>query len=56
MGIQTEKGKNFEIKDASLAEAGKKTMDWAESRMPVLKQIKNRFRKEKPLKGVRIGA
>ncbi|PWI49461.1 adenosylhomocysteinase [Candidatus Heimdallarchaeota archaeon B3_Heim] len=56
MGIQTEKGKNFEIKDASLAEAGRKTMDWAESRMPVLKLIKERFRKEKPLKGVRIGA
>ncbi|MHA1993535.1 MAG: adenosylhomocysteinase [Candidatus Hodarchaeales archaeon] len=56
MGIQTEKGKDFEIRDASLAEAGKKTMDWAESRMPVLKLIKKRFMKEKPLKGVRIGA
>ncbi len=56
MGIQTEKGKNYEIRDASLAEAGKKTMDWAESRMPVLKLIKKRFTKEKPLKGVRIGA
>jgi adenosylhomocysteinase len=56
MGIQTEKGKNFEIRDASLAEAGKKTMDWAESRMPVLKMIKTRFNKEKPLKGIRIGA
>ena len=56
MEIQTEKGKNFEIRDASLAEAGKKTMDWAESRMPVLKLIKKRFNKEKPLKGVRIGA
>ncbi|MCK5342659.1 MAG: adenosylhomocysteinase, partial [Candidatus Heimdallarchaeota archaeon] len=50
MEIQTEKGKNFEIKDASLAEAGRKNMDWAESRMPVLKLIKERFEKEKPLK------
>ncbi len=56
MRINTEKGKNYEIRDSSLAEAGLKTMDWAESRMPVLKLIKNRFKQEKPLKGVRIGA
>ncbi len=56
MEIQTEKGKDFEIRDSSLAEAGRKTMDWAESRMPVLKLIKQRFEKEKPLEGVKIGA
>ena len=56
MVIQTEKGDTFEIKDTSLAEVGKKTMDWAASRMPVLQLIKKRFAKEQPLKGVRIGA
>ncbi len=56
MVIQTEKGDTFEIKDTSLAEVGKKTMDWATSRMPVLQLIKKRFTKEQPLKGVRIGA
>ena len=56
MVIQTEKGDSFEVKDTSLVEAGQKTMEWAASRMPVLQLIKERFTKEQPLKGVRIGA
>ncbi|MHA1968068.1 MAG: adenosylhomocysteinase [Candidatus Hodarchaeales archaeon] len=56
MAVQTEKGENYEIKDLSLKEDGLKTMEWAASRMPVLQLIKNRFNKEKPLEGVRIGA
>ena len=56
MVIQTEKGEKYEIKDSSLKERGLNTMEWAASRMPVLQLIKDRFEKEKPFKGVRIGA
>lgn len=56
MTIETEIGENYEIKDFSLKDEGLKTMQWAESRMPVLQLIKKRFKEEKPLKGVRIGA
>jgi len=56
MTIQTVKGENYEIKDPSLKDEGLKTMQWAASRMPVLQLIKDRFAKEKPLDGVRIGA
>jgi adenosylhomocysteinase len=54
--VETFKGETYEIKDPSLKEEGLKTMEWAQSRMPVLQIIKKRFEKEKPLKGVRIGA
>ena len=56
MVFETETGKNYEIRDSSLKEEGLKTMQWAASRMPVLQLIRERFDKEKPLKGVRIGA
>ena len=56
MVVKTEKGEKYEVKDTSLAEEGRKTMDWAASRMPVLQLIKKRFIEEQPLKGVRIGA
>ncbi len=56
MTIETVKGETYEIRDPTLKEEGLKTMQWAESRMPVLQLIKKRFEKEKPLKGVRIGA
>ncbi len=54
--IITEKGANYEIRSLDLTDKGLKTMMWAASRMPVLQQIKERFRKEKPLKDVVIGA
>jgi len=44
------------VKDLSLAEEGKKIVEWAEFKMPVLAKIKERFEREKPLKGVKIGA
>ncbi len=47
---------NFHVKDLNLAEKGKLRMEWAGREMPVLKQIRERFEQEKPLKGVRIGA
>lgn len=45
-----------EIKDISLAEQGKKQIEWADRDMPVLAQIRARFAKEKPLAGIRIAA
>ncbi|MCD6098653.1 adenosylhomocysteinase [bacterium] len=46
----------YEIHDISLAEAGKKRIEWAGRDMPVLRSIKARFKREKPLDGVNIGA
>ncbi len=46
----------YDIKDLSLAEGGIRRMDWAEREMPVLRQIKERFEKEKPFEGIRMSA
>jgi len=46
----------YDVKDASLAEGGRRRIDWAEREMPVLRLIRERFEKEKPLKDVRISA
>ncbi|NQT31329.1 MAG: adenosylhomocysteinase [Deltaproteobacteria bacterium] len=43
-----------DIKDPSLAGAGKQRIEWAAREMPVIKIISERFAKEKPLKGIRI--
>ncbi|MCD6520974.1 MAG: adenosylhomocysteinase [Anaerolineae bacterium] len=48
--------KEYDIKDPSLAEQGLLRIEWAEREMPVLRLIRERFRKEKPLQGVRLGA
>lgn len=48
--------RSFKIKDLSLAENGRKTVEWAESRMPVLIKLRKEFSQEKPLEGWRIGA
>ncbi len=47
---------DYDVKDLKLAEKGKLKMEWAERYMPVLSSIKNKFAKEKPLKGVKISA
>ena len=47
---------DFKVKDVSLAEQGKLLVDWASVHMPVLNQVKSRFEKQRPLKGVTIGA
>jgi adenosylhomocysteinase len=44
------------VKDLSLAEAGRKRVEWAERDMPVLRAIRERFAKEKPLAGMRMSA
>ena len=48
--------KNNDIKDPSLAEAGRQRIEWAYREMPVVKLIRERFGREKPLKDVRISA
>ncbi len=47
---------DYHVKDLSLAEKGKLRIEWAEKDMPVLRQIRERLKKEKPLEGVRIAA
>ncbi|NPA32216.1 MAG: adenosylhomocysteinase [Aquificae bacterium] len=46
----------YDVKDLSLAEEGLKRIEWASADMPVLAQIRERFSKEKPFKGMRISA
>ncbi|MBI2612754.1 adenosylhomocysteinase [Candidatus Kaiserbacteria bacterium] len=46
----------YDIKDKRLGKEGAKLIEWAAQDMPVLLQIRERFRKEKPLKGLRVGA
>ena len=45
-----------DIANPALAAEGKKRIEWAERNMPVLAQIRERFEKSKPFKGVRIAA
>lgn len=47
---------NYDIKDINQAEGGRRRMDWAEREMPVLRTIRERFKKEKPLQGMRLSA
>ncbi len=47
---------NSDIKDINLAEGGRRRIEWAEREMPVLRQIRERFSKEEPLKGIRLSA
>jgi len=44
----------YDVKDLKLSGAGKNRIEWAEKFMPVLRSIKTRFAKEKPLKDVRL--
>jgi adenosylhomocysteinase len=48
--------KKFDIKNLKLAKAGRQKIEWADKSMPVLALIRERFAKEKPLKGVSIAA
>jgi adenosylhomocysteinase len=45
---------DYKVKDLSLAEQGKKQIEWAELHMPALMEIRKQFEAEKPLKGIRI--
>ena len=45
---------NYKVADLSLAEEGRLLIDWAESRMPVLMSLREKFEQTQPLKGHRI--
>ncbi len=47
---------NHDIKDLSLADGGKKRIEWADNDMPVLKKIRETFEREKPLEGKKMSA
>jgi adenosylhomocysteinase len=51
-----ERSMEHDVKDLSLADKGKQRIEWAELQMPVLRSIRERFAKDKPLAGVTIGA
>jgi adenosylhomocysteinase len=55
MTVQTATAK-YDVKDLTLADEGKRRTEWAERSMPVLRQIRARFAKERPLKGVKLSA
>ncbi|MFC1878866.1 adenosylhomocysteinase [Chloroflexota bacterium] len=45
---------NYDVKDIKLAEGGRRRIEWAEREMPVLRLIRERFAKERPLSGLRV--
>jgi len=47
---------DYDIKDINLAPEGKKRIEWADHDMPVLKLVRERFEKEKPLAGKKMSA
>jgi adenosylhomocysteinase len=47
---------SHDVKNLSLAAAGRLRIEWAEQSMPVLRQVRERFTREQPLKGIRLGA
>jgi adenosylhomocysteinase len=46
----------YDVRDLALADAGQRRVEWAEQEMPVLRLIRERFAREKPLSGIRITA
>ncbi len=54
--MSVETAVKHDIANAALVAEGKKKIEWAERNMPVLAQIRERFAKEQPFKGIRISA
>ena len=54
--MATVPAQRYDIKDLTLAADGRRLIEWAAQEMPVLRQIRERFEKEKPLKGQRLAA
>jgi adenosylhomocysteinase len=54
--ISRRKTVEYHIKSIKLAKPGRLRIEWAERNMPVLRLIRERFKREKPLKGTRISA
>ena len=46
----------YDVRDLNLADEGRRRTEWAEQFMPVLRQIRDRFGKERPLKGKKVSA
>ncbi len=46
----------YDVKDLNLAEGGRRRIEWAEREMPVLRSILERFKRERPLDGIRVSA
>jgi adenosylhomocysteinase len=46
----------YDVQDLNLAPSGRLRTEWAEREMPVLQQIRERFRRERPLEGIRVSA
>ncbi len=51
----TTAARNYDVADLSLAEKGQARIEWADRHMPVLASIRERFEREKPLDGIRLG-
>jgi adenosylhomocysteinase len=47
---------NYDVKNTKLADGGRYRIEWGEQEMPVLRLIRERFKKEQPLKGMRVSA
>ena len=45
-----------DVADLALADEGVRRIEWAEREMPVLRLIRERFERERPLAGIRVGA
>ncbi|MFN8484837.1 MAG: adenosylhomocysteinase [Anaerolineae bacterium] len=54
--MATETLVQYDVKDLGLAAEGRRRIEWAATEMPVLRLIRERFEKEKPLAGVRLAA
>jgi adenosylhomocysteinase len=54
LGVRRGGTMEYKVKDLSLAETGKMKIEWAESRMPVLMYLQEKYEKQKPLEGQRI--
>ncbi len=47
---------NYDVKDLGQADVGRQRIDWAGQEMPVLKLLRERFEKERPLEGIKMSA
>lgn len=47
---------NYDVRDLGLADVGRQRIDWAGQEMPVLKLLRERFEKERPLEGIKMSA
>src|SRR5881275_2465358 len=56
MATTAQTSSDHDVKDLSLIEQGLARIRWADGQMPVLRSIRDRFNRDKPLAGLRIGA